>query len=749
MEVAQDTIEAFASLFKARSDAWGSVEGLCNKEPVTLDHYERHLRGEASLGLYPLLDDGTCHWFAIDLDEKDFDKAKSIRQELANNYIPTYIAESKRKGYHIYGFAFEPFAAKDIRHIISHILNKLKIKAEIFPKQDTLDEITPLGNYINLPCCGYGRSFITTDLKTVPVESVIERIKTIEPKAIEQMLLTLPVEKPLAPRKVRGRQKKHPPCIETIAKGVSAGQRDEAAFALARHFLDQQYLPEEVLGLLKTWDVKNTPPVNDDRLLETKIRSAEKGYGFGCSSITDNPMLATFCVGEDECEWIKQAQENKYTIITPTGALKLNLSKLVKDLLTEFHFATYTDTHEVLVYRDEFWKTNGEEFIERECQRRVQDTELLTRYKINEILGHIQRTTYCKRSIFNRNKWVIDLENGILDVRNSELQLHTPELLSTVRIPVTYDPKADCPQIKQFLKEILQPADIPVIEEQFGYCLIPDYSIQKAFLFVGDGSNGKSTLLNLLKEFVGRNNCSNVPWHALELDKFAMATLEGKLINMFADIPSQSLNRTGSFKMLTGGDAIGADKKFKDRFSFENFARLIFSANKPPNISGEDSFAFWRRWVIINFPNEFLNSTDDKGKLNKLVTPEELSGLLNLALKGLERLLKQGSYSYNKSVEDTTAFYLRASDPVYAFLEDICESAPDQCVAKEALHLTYEDYCRKNNLPIKKPNSFARALQNQTYIMVKSARPRIGGELTRVWQGIKYREKEEEIDMKV
>ncbi len=492
--------------------------------------------------------------------------------------------------------------------------------------------------------------------------------------------------------------------------------------------------------------------MNDDRLLEIKVRSAEKGYGFGCSSITDNPMLETFCVGEDKCEWILQTQGDRYIIITPTGAIKLNLANLVEDLLKEFRFATLTDTHEVLVYRDEFWKTNGEEFIERECQRRVTNTEVLTRYKINEALGHIQRSTYCKRAIFNRKKWLIDLENGVIDVRNSKLEPHTAEMLSTVRIPVTYDPKADCPKIKQFLKEILLPEDIPVIEEQFGYCLIPDYSIQKAFLFVGDGANGKSSLLNLLKEFIGRSNCSNVPWHSLELDKFAMAALEGKLINMFADIPSRSLNRTGAFKMLTGGDPIGADKKFKNRFSFENFARLIFSANKPPEVIGEDSFAFWRRWIIIHFPHQFLGDADDKNKLKKLLTKEEMSGLLNLALKGLKRLLQNGSFSYTKTVDDTTTFYQRSSDPVYAFLEDKCEPSATDCIEKMALHLAYEDYCKENNLPAKKPVSFIRALQNQTYIMVKSARPRIGGELTRVWNGIKFKEKDEddkEIDMEV
>ena len=585
----------------------------------------------------------------------------------------------------------------------------------------------------------------------------LERIKDTPQEPVKQFLQTLPEEKPLEPKKVRGRRRKAAPCIEAMLQGVGQGQRDEAAFAIARHYLDQYYLPEEVLSLLRLWDKRNKPPFGDDLVLMTKVKSAEKGYSFGCSSVTDKPMLKEFCVGKDSCEWLLRSQGDRYIIATDSGALKLSLNNLVQDLLGEYYFATFADTHEVLVYRDGFWKTNGEEFIERECQRRVSNKELLTKYKINEVIGHIQRTTYCKRSIFNRNSWEINLENGVLDVRNSELKAHTPGLLSTVRIPVSYIPGTDCPKIKQFFKEVLNTEDISVIEEIFGYCLVPDYSIQKAFLLVGDGANGKSTLLNLLKEFIGRSNCSNVPWHALELDKFAMATLEGKLINMFADIPSQSLSRTGSFKMLTGGDPIGTDKKFKDRFSFENFARLIFSANKPPSVHNEDSFAFWRRWVIINFPNEFTGERDDKNKLRKLITKEELSGLLNLALKGLKRLLAQSEYSYKKTVEDTTVFYLRASDPIYAFLEDICEPDPEGCISKEAMYLSYRDYCKENNLPIKKPNSFARSIQNQTYTIIKSARPLIGGQPTRVWQGIRYREKSEneqgedkpEIDMDI
>lgn len=441
---------------------------------------------------------------------------------------------------------------------------------------------------------------------------------------------------------------------------------------------------------------------------------------------------------------IAGAPQGEYVLETSDGKRKLNLKRLVDDLLAEYHFATLIDTHEILIYRNGIWKLRGREFIERECLHRVSDPELLTKYKVDEIIAHIEWATYCDRSIFNNDKWTINLKNGLLHVRNGELKPHAPQFLSSIRIPIEYDPHADCPRIKQFLIEVLKPEDIPVMAELFGYCLIPDYSIQRAFLLIGDGANGKSTLLNLLREFVGKDNCAGVPWHALELDRFAKSALEGKLVNIFADIPSQSLNRTGSFKMLTGGDAIGTERKFKGYFTFNNYARLVFSANKPPRVFDEDSYAFWRRWIIIDFPNEFTGDNADKRLLAKLTTKEELSGLLNLALNGLKRLLEQQDFSYIKSVEEVAETYQKAADPVYAFLQDVCEGDPEGWLGKDELYQSFKKYCRTNNIPLKKPNSFARALQNQTHLKVTSVRCKKGDSQVAGWQGIKYIEDSED-----
>lgn len=746
--------QLYRNLFRGRGDVWGSVEGRCNKEEVTDEHYFRHLTGERSLGVYPLLNDGTCYFFAVDLDVKDFEKAKTIRDTVRSLGLNCYVAESKSKGYHVYGFLAQPAQAKDIRRILKHALKQLGMeKCEVFPKQDKLDERLPYGNYINLPCFGATRTFMTGDNRQVPTEVALPQVVPNAIENIRSALGKLPPEEPvkLAPRTERGHRRLPliPPCIEKILEGVVEPGRDIAAFALARYFFEQLYTEEETYNQMLEWDRRNTPPLGDRVILE-KVQSAEKGYSFGCSSITEDTYLTKFCIGKDDCPWLRQAQQY---IIRDGKKATVDQDKLIKDLIDEYHFKTLVDTHEILVYQNGYWKYRGEEMIEYECKRRIPDSTLLTKHRVSEIIAHIQWSTYCERDTFNRQPHLINLENGIFNLRDNTLHPHSPEVLSTIRIPVEYDAAARCPAIEKFLSEVLRPENIDVILEMFGYCLIPDYRLQKAFLFLGDGANGKSTLLNVLKLFIGRYNCSNIPWQALESDKFAMAALDGKLVNIFADLPAQNINHTGNFKMLTGGDPIGADKKFKDRFSFENFARLVFSANKPPQIRDEDSFAFWRRWVLIDFPNEFTGGKDDKNLLQKLTTKQELSGLLNLALEHLRTLLSSGQYSYTGTEENVTEQYLTAADPVYGFLQAVCDSDPEGTVPKDTLYELFTRYCTTNKIPLKKPNSFARAVQNQTTIQVRSARQ--GGENNRVWKGIRLKREgvydvvAETIDMEV
>jgi len=300
MDVRKEVLEAFWYLFRGRTDAWGSVEGRANREQVAIAHYAEHLDGKESLGVYPLLDDGTCHFAAVDIDEKVFDKALAVRNDLIGRGITAYIAESKSKGYHVYVFAEEKFVAREIRTILHHTLVKLHIKAEVFPKQDELSENTPLGNYINLPCFGKTRPFLAGDMRAVPMDIALNKIKTVSKDTIEKAYRKIPKPEEPPPKSEKeetgSSRKGNLPCFARMMSGVPEGCRDEVAFRLAVH-LYRQGMPQQLAeSTLLKWDIDYNQPAIGSATIRQKIKQAYSGkYGLGCLSVLIQPFCDSSC----------------------------------------------------------------------------------------------------------------------------------------------------------------------------------------------------------------------------------------------------------------------------------------------------------------------------------------------------------------------------------------------------------------------------------------------------------------------
>jgi len=778
-EYARGTIETFASLFRGRTDTHGQTNE-CVYEPVTLEHYENHLKGKTNLGIYFVLDDSSCHFAAIDLDEKDFNKAKAIRDELVKNSIPAYITASKSKGFHVYCFARERFKAVEIRRVLRHILSKLGINAEVFPKQDYHQPDDPdgtkhPGSYINLPCFGYTRPFLSGDLKEVPLEVALERVKRVPQEAIDRILQTLPKEKPTGRKPAQaaeylgGKQdtKFNRVAVEKLLESCAFIQhcRDDASTLAEPHWWSMIRILAVFSepGKEKIHELSKPYPGYKEKETQQKIEEAYKAVNQGksphlCKSIEqelnftcpENCLAKKLGLNSPAGLAFRLATQEEYGayLYHDKQGWHLDIPKLVDDLLAEYSFKTLKDNEECLVYDDGIYVSSGEVTIKHECEKRV-PKKFMTTHNVNEVIGHIKRSTYVDRKQFNQEKWILNLENGLYNIQTGELSPHTVEFLSTIRIPVVYEPKADCPRVRLFFAEVLRQKDIPIVEELFGYCLVPDYTIQRAFLFMGDGANGKSTTLELLKRFLGGDNCANISLQAIENQRFAAADLFGKLANIYADIPSTKMHHVGLFKMLTGGDTIGAEKKFRDRFSFNNYARLIFSTNKPPQVD-EDTLAFWRRWIFINFPNKFESDKADKRLLTKLAKKSELSGLLNIALKGLERLFSQQQFSYELSPDEIAEWHQKASDSIYAFVEDTCEANSDAWISKDDLYNAFLEYCDKQNIPRIGKESFGRSLKNAKNVHVMNQRSGPRGAQKHGWKGIQLKKQEEqEIDMEV
>jgi P4 family phage/plasmid primase-like protien len=415
---------------------------------------------------------------------------------------------------------------------------------------------------------------------------------------------------------------------------------------------------------------------------------------------------------------------------------KIDLVILLTDQLI---FKTFKDTEEILYYDDNkgVYVQGGEWLIKEQCE--ILCPQIPT-HKVQEIINHIKRRTGVERSKFDSNPDILNLQNGLLNIETEEFRDHSPEHLSLVQLPIPFDPKAKCPNILKFLGQVLHPQDVFTAMQIIGYCLYRNNKYEKAVMLYGSGSNGKGVLIKLIESFVGLENTSHVPLQDLDKERFAAADLHSKMVNTFADLTYEKLVNTGMFKTLVSGDTVRAQEKYGQPFSFRNYAKLIFSANKIPD-SDDKTHAYYKRWLILPFEEVFdRKEVKDTKLIDKLTTPEELSGLLNLALIALKQLHKDGGFK-DISVESIRKEYDENSNTVEAFLQDKCVvdlTAPEYYTLTTNVYNEYLIFCKERKERPLEMNIFGKKLA-ELGILKERIRYCGGGEREYCYMGIKLR----------
>lgn len=353
---------------------------------------------------------------------------------------------------------------------------------------------------------------------------------------------------------------------------------------------------------------------------------------------------------------------------------------------------------------------------------------------INDTVGQWRMLIQKPVREINSNAFILNLQNGLYNVLDGGFKPHSPEYISTVQIGASYEPGAACPRFMEFLQSIIGEEEIPLMQEIFGYLLVPVNKAQKSFVFVGAPNAGKSTLLSVAQEILlGADNVSNVPWQGLG-DRFNKAELFGKLANIFADLPSRSIDDNGMFKALTGEDFITAERKNKDPFSFRPYARLLFSCNEIPRNYGDRSDGFYRRLIIIRFDHSVPKAKRDPNLREKLVV--ERNGIFMWAVEGLKRLIASG-YVFTET-ESTRAELLRykvESNSALLFLDECCELDEEAEYPREDLFQSYRDYCIKNGLKAMSQANFNKDVESSNPSITRKT-DRLGKR--RVWRGLRY-----------
>lgn len=328
------------------------------------------------------------------------------------------------------------------------------------------------------------------------------------------------------------------------------------------------------------------------------------------------------------------------------------------------------------------------------------------------------------RDVNKQPKTWVNFKDCYVDLYDLTEHEHKPEYYTLNQIDIAWETvKAAGPGkiTDDFLNFVIpNPDDREMLLEFFGYSLTSDNGQQKALILYGNGSTGKSTILNLERSILGIDNVSDVALQELGT-RFKASRLVGMLANISADLPAASLKDSSTFKMITGNDAIDTERKGKDGFSFVNYAKMIFSTNGLPIIEGERSTGAFRRLLLISFQN----APTEKDPLLPEKLSHELPYFCQLIMHAGHRMYQRGYVLESANSENDIKQLRSDSDVTQAWLDECTETSDrHRQTSRQDLYTSFEMYCRSENRIALKPNSFYAALRAKGFMEYKKPNER-------------------------
>jgi putative DNA primase/helicase len=338
----------------------------------------------------------------------------------------------------------------------------------------------------------------------------------------------------------------------------------------------------------------------------------------------------------------------------------------------------------------------------------------------------------------DRDPWALNCMNGTFDLRAGRLRPHNPADLITRLAPVEYDSAAECPRFKRFLQETLGDAGvISFVKRYSGYTLTGITRERLLAILYGFGKNGKTTLVELLRDVMG-DYATNTDTETLLMRKYQgvgndVAALNGARFVSAAEVEQGRRLAESKVKQLTGRDTVTARFLFGEPFNFTPEFKLWLSTNNKPVIQGTDD-AIWDRIRLIPFTQRFDGSRQDPKLPEKL--RGELAGVLAWMVEGCLEWQEHG-LGEPKTVRDATNQYRNEMDTLAAFLDEECVVAASCRVLAERLYQSYAMWCDKSGEHKQPKKAFVARLEERGF---KRRRETAGVNKGRyIWLGIGFR----------
>lgn len=252
------------------------------------------------------------------------------------------------------------------------------------------------------------------------------------------------------------------------------------------------------------------------------------------------------------------------------------------------------------------------------------------------------------------------------------------------------------------LSPFMNEGEKEMLFQYLGSCFYKRQNPRGILIMTGNGKNGKSRIIEMFQYFVGEENCSTASLKSLVENRFAKSSLLNKHLNACGDIDADFFKESAELKGLTGGDTVFAEFKGEDGFSFENFARLLFSANKLPRFK-DDTEAISTRMLFLEMPYK-----PTKEDVDKLVTAykEESELIIIHCIKSFIQALKNEKFTECKRSLEIKEEWAKSSNNVSEFASECCEFDNKYAYPVKKTYEAYKEFCKNNGFEVCNSRTF-------------------------------------------
>jgi len=304
----------------------------------------------------------------------------------------------------------------------------------------------------------------------------------------------------------------------------------------------------------------------------------------------------------------------------------------------------------------------------------------------------------------------IQFKDKICYIKTGEIFNSDPMYFSTSPLPWNIGNSEDTPTMDKYFLEWVGEEFIRTLYEIIAYCACSNQFMQRMIALVGGGSNGKGTFIKLLKKFIGKSNCTSSELRVLSENNFETSALYKKLVCEMGEVNHDDLQNSNQIKKLSGQDDIRYCFKGKTAFTEESQTTCLINTNSLP-ISRDKTVGFYRRWLIIDFPNQF----PIKEGLIEMIPEVEFENLAKKSITILNEMYKTMKFTNEGTIEERKKKYEERSNPVISFVEDCCIEEDDKYTSLKVFRKLFNEYLIKRHLRIQTAKEIKNTLIEEGY----------------------------------